>query len=193
MSSGGLFKIQVEGIEEGAFIPERFAYCVADGQGGTRRGGNVSPALHWSGAPSETQSYAVIVVDPDVPADFTHANKPGQIISVDFPRRLFTHWILVDIPASVTALPRGTQGEGGVNGRNDYGVRNVGYDGPCPPWNDARLHHYHFIVIALDVPSLGLKEGLTREEAEEAMADHVLARATRIGTYSTNPKLLSSH
>ncbi len=34
-----------------------------------------------------------------------------------------------------------------------------GYDGPYPPFNDARVHRYVFTVVALDTDTLGLAAG----------------------------------
>ena len=67
----------------------------------------------------------------------------------------------------------------------DYG----GYDGPCPPWNDSIMHHYHFTVYALDIASLNLEGSFTGAEALEAMEGHVLAKESHIGTYSLNPEV----
>ena len=61
-----------------------------------------------------------------------------------------------------------------------------GYDGPCPPWNDSILHHYHFTVYALDVASLGLTGPFTGADAQAALSGHVLAEAAHVGTYSLN-------
>jgi Raf kinase inhibitor-like YbhB/YbcL family protein len=69
--------------------------------------------------------------------------------------------------------------------RGDY----YGYDGPCPPWNDALLHRYVFTLYALDVPHLEVRNALTGENVRAALADHVLAEASLTGTYSLNPNL----
>ena len=64
-----------------------------------------------------------------------------------------------------------------------------GYDGPCPPWNDALVHRYHFTVYALDVESLDMKGTFTGDEALGAMQGHILGQATVTGTYTLNPEL----
>ena len=200
--------VTLGGIEDGKAIMSKFAYCVADGKGATRDAENISPEINWSGAPNETKSYVVIVVDKDVPASFESANKPDKVIPLKFPRQNFYHWVLVDIPPNVTGLFEGkgsngiTQGgkpvgkvEYGINGQNDY--VNVypgtfgGYDGPCPPWNDERQHRYHFIVYALDIPSLELPNPIRGKQAEAVMGGHILAKGEVMGTYSTNLVWLS--
>ena len=62
-----------------------------------------------------------------------------------------------------------------------------GYDGPCPPWNDERLHHYTFTVYALDVTSLGLSGEIRGPQVVEAMQGHILDQASVTGTYTLNP------
>jgi len=193
--------VTLGGIENGQPIPEKFAYCAPDGNGKTKDGGNINPAISWSGAPEGTKSYAILVVDPDVPASFDNANKDGQTISDAFPRQNFYHWVLADIPPTFTTLPEGKDSSGmtkggkppgktdyGINGKNDYSRAGMGmgggYDGPCPPWNDERLHHYHFRVYALDVPSLALSAPITGPQVEKAMEGHILAMGEVVGTYT---------
>lgn len=99
-------------------------------------GENVSPELSWSGGPNGTQSYAVIVEDPDAP-------KPKPVL----------HWTRFNVPADVTHLREGVPGEPALTdpedarqGMNTHGA--TGYFGSRPPGNDP--HHYHFQVFALD-------------------------------------------
>jgi len=190
--------VKITGISEGTPIPSKFAYCTADDKGRTKNGDNISPAIAWSGAPAQTKSYALIVVDPDVPANFDTANKPDKIIPMNFARQNFYHWVLINIPTQVTGIFEGKNSSGvtaggkpvgrtsyGTNGINGYGFG--GYDGPCPPWNDERLHHYHFIVYALDVASLNLPDPVNGSLAKSAMTGHILAQGEVMGTYTTNP------
>ena len=65
----------------------------------------------------------------------------------------------------------------------------LGYDGPCPPWNDSIVHRYHFRIYALDVDRLHLADGFTVTELRVAMDGHVLAEAEVMGTYTLNPAL----
>lgn len=203
----GKLEVRLGDIANGKPIAPRFAYCAPDGKGGTFDGQNISPAINWTDGPPGTQSYALIVVDKDVPASFDNANQAGKEIPVKAPRQNFYHWVLVDIPPSIKGLLEGKNSNGitpggkptgrttyGTNGRNDYAKIYKGsfggYDGPCPPWNDLRLHHYHFIVYALDIPSLDLPSPITGRKAEVAMEGHILAKGEAVGTYSTHPRWL---
>lgn len=202
--------VAVSGIENDRPIPAKFAYCRPDGSGKSMPSDNINPEIRWSGAPQGTKSFAIIVVDKDVPKTFELAYKEDKTIPKDFPRQNFYHWVLVDIPASRNKISEGEDCKGiteggkppgktayGVNGRNDYAVKagqgqGGGYDGCCPPWNDERLHHYHFIVYALDVPTLGLTGNFDGAKAEAAMQGHILAQGEIIGTYTNYPPLLST-
>jgi Raf kinase inhibitor-like YbhB/YbcL family protein len=202
--------VTVEGITPGGAIPREFAFCVSAAQGHVTFGPNKSPAIMWSKGPMGTASYAIITADPDVPSSFDSANKEGQTIPATLRRIDFYHWILVDIPASMAGLPVGADSDGvsphgkkpgptpnGVRGVNDFGPAFSadttmagaygGYDGPCPPWNDTIVHHYHFVVYALDVPHLGLSGKFTGPQALKAMQPHILAKGEVVGIYTTNP------
>ena len=204
--------VTIDGWENGAAIPETFAFCVPADEGHVTLGANRSPGIRWSGAPPGTASYAVVCHDPDVPSVADDVNKEGATIPADLPRVDFYHWVLADIPAGVVELAAGADSDGVTArgkppGATDHGVRGVnnytdwfagddrmrgdygGYDGPCPPWNDELMHHYHFTVYALDVPGLGLTGTFGAPEALAAMAGHVLATGEWIGTYTLNPAL----
>lgn len=64
-----------------------------------------------------------------------------------------------------------------------------GYDGPCPPWNDERLHTYLFCLYALDIPRLPLEGRFTGPEARLAIRGHILDEAQLFGVYSLNPAI----
>jgi Raf kinase inhibitor-like YbhB/YbcL family protein len=142
-------------LRDGEQIPGKFT---CDGE-------NRSPELVWGGTPQGARSLAVILHDPDAPS--------GE----------FTHWLRFDIPPGVTRLPPSGGRDGvtpGVAGTNDFG--EPGYGGPCPPPGDPP-HRYQFTFYALDVPSLNLGKGATRDEVEAAMEGHVLANAILEGQY----------
>lgn len=199
--------VALEGLSSTGALPDESAYCSPAGQGP-----NVSPGISWSPGPEGTRSYALLMVDPDVPADLSAVNKPDVVIPEDAPRQSFIHWVLIDMPPSATGLPAGTDSRGvtpkgkplgptghGVRGVNDYarffnGNPDTagpygGYDGPCPPGNDDRLHRYVFRVYALDAPSLGLSGAFDGRAVEQAMAGHVLAQGEAVGTYTLNPAM----
>jgi Raf kinase inhibitor-like YbhB/YbcL family protein len=202
--------VTVERISKGKAVPADNAFCVPAAQGHVTLGPNKSPRISWSAGPPKTQSYAIIVVDTDVPSVATDVNKEGRTISAKLKRVKFYHWVLVDIPSSVTSLDAAADSEGvtphgkppgpakaGVRGINSYTDwfasddsmkgNYAGYDGPCPPWNDTRRHHYHFTVYALDVPTLGLSGTFGAPDALKAMRRHVLAKGAAVGVYALNP------
>jgi Raf kinase inhibitor-like YbhB/YbcL family protein len=172
---------------------------------------NLSPHLAWTDAPREAASFVLIAVDTDVPTKPDDVNKEGRTVPADLPRGEFVHWLMVDIPAECGELGEGSCSDGIVprgnpdpvgppgskQGQNDYtgwfaadpdmAGTYLGYDGPCPPWNDSLVHHYHFHLYALDVATLGLEKGFTVDRLREAMQGHVLAQASLTGTYSINP------
>lgn len=206
-----VFSLISDAWPDGGRIPERFAFGAPGGDDGpVRISDNISPPLRWSGAPQGTRSFALICHDPDVPSQGDAVNKEGMTIPASLPRIDFFHWVLVDIPAGLSELPEGAESQGpvahgkpagavahGLRGLNNYtdwfqgdpemGGDYGGYDGPFPPWNDEIIHHYHFTLYALDVPSLGLSGRFGGPEARAAMAGHVLAEARWTGVYSLNP------
>ncbi len=190
-------------------IPGRFALGIP-GEEGPVPGPNQSPHLAWSGFPPETKQFAIICVDVDAPASAEDANQSDRTIPYDFPRADFFHWVLVGIPADRSELKEKQDADGLVPkgkdiGKVSYGIRGVnaythwfgndpdmggdygGYDGPWPPFNDERIHHYHFTVYALDVKNLRLPNRFEGPDALKAMKDHILDQTTLIGSYSLNP------
>lgn len=202
--------MQIPAWPDGGPIPERFAFGKPGEDGPFAFGGNVSPEINWSGAPEGTRSFALVVRDPDVPSSGEDVNQEGKVVPADLPRVDFYHWLLAGIPAALSGLEEGAGSEGitargkqpgpstiGISGVNSYtgwfaGDPDMegtygGYDGPCPPWNDSIMHHYHFELFALDTEVLDLPEDYTAENLRAAMEGHVLASAAYIGTYSMNP------
>ena len=187
-------KVEVDKISDKSPIPEANALCEATPDGKSTSGKNERPTISWSKGPNETKSYAVIVSDPDVPADFSKAGKEGQVVGKDDPRQMFYHWAVLDIPATTTKIDGGTDpiklGTPATNDLGKYMPDNTQYGGPCPPWNDQRIHHYHFTVYALDVASLGLKNATAKQAAEALKTSkNVLATGEVVGTYTLNREL----
>ena len=125
-------------------------------------GDDVPPHIAWSGAPPGARSFALIMDDPDAP------------------RGTFTHWIVFDIPGARTDLPaHGDRDAIGVSGRNSS--RKTGYMGPCPP---SGTHRYFFRLFALDVDTLNLKAGASRQQVEDAIGAHTVGSAELMGRYT---------
>lgn len=74
----------------------------------------------------------------------------------------------------------------------DMAGEYFGYDGPCPPWNDMRVHAYIFTLYALDIPRLPLEGRFTGPEARLAIRGHILDEAQIFGIYTLNPDLAQS-
>jgi hypothetical protein len=149
------FSLNSPAYPSGGEIPRKY----------TCEGPDVSPALNWGDPPAGTQSFSLIMDDPDAPA------------------KTWVHWVLYDLPASIRSLPEGLSKaqelqDGSRQGRNDFG--RIGYEGPCPPHGPA--HRYSLRLYALDA-KLNLKAGFSKVEVEKAMKGHVLALAELIGKY----------
>jgi Raf kinase inhibitor-like YbhB/YbcL family protein len=131
----------------------------------TGEGEDVSPALAWRDAPAEARSFAVICHDPDAPLVSARGTYG------------FVHWVLYNIPASVSSLAEGTSEH--TAGKNDFG--KTGYGGPMPP-NAHGTHRYYFWVLALkDEPRL--EEGLTLWELLERTEPLIVGMNRLVGVY----------
>ncbi len=206
-------KFTIHSFKDSERIPKEFAFCIPADEGHVAMGSNRNPHLEWSDPPEGTKSFAIICVDPDVPSKPDNVNQEGKTVPKDLPRVDFYHWALIDIPLTVNEIKDGTVSNtvtprGKQFGPTDIGVRGInsytdwfhgddemsgqygGYDGPCPPWNDELMHHYHFKLFALDIETLGLKGAFTADEALKAMKGHILEEKEWIGTYTLYKELL---
>lgn len=134
-------------------------------------GDNVSPALSWKDPPAGTQSFVLMVHDPDAPTGGSG----------------WWHWVVTDIPATVDALPAGagaSDGSKAIPGAHqistDFG--QPGWGGPCPPVGD-KPHQYVFTLYALDVPKLDLPAGATAALVGYMANSHSLGKASLTGLY----------
>ncbi len=132
--------------------------------------GDVSPPLSWDNAPAGTQSLVLIMDDPDAPGG------------------TWDHWIVYDIPASITSISENTGVSGGgnlpsgaIHGTNSW--NNTYYQGPCPP---SGTHRYFFKLYSLSVSQLN-PSGTSKAEIEAAMAGNILSKTELIGTYTFTP------
>lgn len=203
-------KLHSNDLTDQQAIDSRFAFGKPDANEHMALADNLSPHLSWHDAPAGTQSFAVVCMDPDVPSVADDVNQEGKSIPADLARVDFCHWSLVDLKPNITELATGqcsngvTVGgkqsppgpDGSRQGLNDYTGflagsemegRYHGYDGPCPPWNDERLHRYVFTVYALDVARLDLPDGFSGHDVVNALDGHVLDQASITGTYTLNP------
>jgi Raf kinase inhibitor-like YbhB/YbcL family protein len=143
---------------EGRDIPARY----------TCEGQDVSPPLEWSDVPRNAKTLALIVDDPDAP-------DPAK------PQRVYVHWVVYNIPASVDSLKENASKDGmpkgALQGNNDWGKAE--YGGPCPPIG---RHRYFFKLYALDRELAGLSAA-TKADLERAMQGHIVGTGELMGTY----------
>ena len=146
-----------DAFANGQSIPAKYS-CV---------GKNISPALAWNDPPAGTQSFALIVDDPDAPMG------------------TWVHWVLYNIGADKRNLPeelpmtgKNVGPNGILVGKNSSG--NMRYDGPCPP---SGTHRYYFKLYALDT-TISLLPGATKEQVLKEMDSHILAQGELMGTFS---------
>jgi len=204
-------KITSNAITHGKPIPAGYAFAEPDPETHIRWAGNRNPDLRWSDAPEGTKSVAIVCVDQDVPSVGTDVNQEGRTVPADLARVNFYHWLLVDLTHATTEIeagvhstevtPRGKPGPiapgGGRHGLNDYTGwfkgdpemegEYFGYDGPCPPWNDERIHRYTFTVYALDVERCPIGDAFSGTDLISGLDGHILDQASLMGSYSLNP------
>ena len=148
-----MFALKIEAFADGGAIPSVF----------TCEGDNISPALVWAGEPAGTQSFALVMDDPDAPAG------------------TWNHWLLWDMPGTVHSVPEHYRAAHTVHsGTNDFG--KTGYGGPCPPKRGGS-HRYFFRLYALDTPTLGVPQGARRKQLESTLRQHQLGIAEYLGRF----------
>ena len=148
-------KITSSAFEHEGMIPAKFS-C---------KGQDISPPLKWEEVPEGTKSFVLVCDDPDAPMG------------------TWDHWLLFNIPASVTELAEGIPDQpeltnGARHGSNSWGRND--YGGPCPP---SGTHRYFFKLYALDT-LLDLRLGAGKKEILRTIEDHTLAKAELMGKFS---------
>jgi Raf kinase inhibitor-like YbhB/YbcL family protein len=159
------FTLTSDDLEPGKTMPQAQVF-----NGWGQAGENLSPHLRWEDAPAGTKSFAVTCYDPDAPTESG-----------------FWHWLLFDIPASVTELPRAVGSPdmtglppGAIHARNDFGAK--AYGGAAPPAGGGP-HRYFFVVHALGVESLGLDSEAAPAVVGFTCNANVVGRATLVVQY----------
>jgi len=152
------FEITSTAFKHNERIPDKF----------TCKGQNVSPYLEWNGFPENTKSFVLIMDDPDAPVEIAP------------PHGIWDHWIIYNIPASITKLE-----EGQIDSRikvlkNSWKEKK--YGGACPP--AGKPHRYFFKLYALN-DYLELEEDASKQDLVLALQKHLLGQAELIGIYST--------
>jgi Raf kinase inhibitor-like YbhB/YbcL family protein len=153
---GAKFTLESSAFQLNSLIPSQY----------TCNGKDSSPPLNWSNIPANTKSLALIVTDPDAPSG------------------TWTHWVLFNIPPTLTTLDAGSPvPNGAATGLNSWGTQ--GYRGPCPTLG---AHAYVFTLYALDTV-LSLGDGTTNSIVSDAMTSHVLGSAELVGLYQKIPQV----
>ena len=142
-------KIISSAFEDKQMIPPKYT---CDGE-------NINPPLQISNIPTETQSLALIVDDPDAPS--------GDWI----------HWLVWNINPAIKLITEDKSPQGAIQGTNDFNKQN--YGGPCPP---SGIHHYQFKIYALDT-LLNLPSSSRKKDLEKAMENHILDKTLIVGLY----------
>ncbi len=149
------FKLLSAAFEQGEPIPAEYSCDDQDS----------SPRLTWTHPPEGTQSFALIMDDPDASVG------------------TWVHWVLFNLPPETRSLPEAvgpdaTLGNGAIHGTNSW--NRLGYGGPCPPGG---VHRYFFKLYALDT-ILDLDIGASKDQVLAAMEGHIVAQAELMGTYA---------
>ncbi len=204
-------KVWSDNFADGAAIPVGLAFGKHDPQSHVALSTNRNPHVAWSDVPEAARSLVLVCHDVDVPSRGDDVNQEGKRVPADLPRVDFYHWLLVDIPTSQSSIAEGAHSDGitargkdgpaaaggmrhGVNdytgwfaGDADMSGTYFGYDGPCPPWNDTIVHHYHFTLYALDVEKAPVEGEFGGAGLLEAIGGHVIDKASFMGTYTIAP------
>ncbi|GAB3383355.1 YbhB/YbcL family Raf kinase inhibitor-like protein [Spongiibacter taiwanensis] len=206
-------KLTSSAFQDKQFMPATYCAGLPDEQAHATLGPNKNPPLAWTDLPEGTQSLVMICVDLDVPSAADDVNQEDREVPADLPRVDFYHWVMVDLPANLSAIEEGLFSDGftaggkpgpegplgtrhGINNYRewfgddpDMGGKYYGYDGPFPPWNDSIMHNYRFTLYALDVARCPVEGDFTGADVLAAIEGHVLDSASISVQYTLNPRL----
>lgn len=156
--------LKSDAFDDGGDIPAKYTCAGAD----------ISPGISWEGVPPETESLVLIIDDPDAP-------DPAS------PRMVWDHWVLYNLPPTLTGLPEGVTTDqlppGCGQGLNSWG--RTGYGGPCPR---VGRHRYFHQLYALDTRLPAELGTPTKDHLRLAMEDHILASAVLVGTFEATDR-----
>lgn len=193
-------------------LPAANAFAVPDAERHFSFGANRNPGLAWNEPPTGTRSFVLLCHDPDVPSRFDQINRDDVVIPETMSRVDFFHWVLVDLPAACRGLAEGEFSDGVTvrgkpgpatrhgarHGLNDFTLGFAGdaqmagdyfgYDGPCPPWNDERVHRYVFTLYAVDLDRCPVEGKFTGPDVLWVIGGHILSKASLTARYTLNPQ-----
>lgn len=157
--SGGNMELKSSSFNDGERIPDQYVMKAIGGR-------NISLDFEWRNAPAGTKSFAVSIIDPHPVANN------------------WIHWLVINIPVSISRIPEGASGakmpEGSVELQNSYG--DIGYGGPQPPTGSG-IHPYVCTVYALNVDKLDLSSNVSLSDFTKSLEGKILAQATIKGNY----------
>jgi len=151
--------------EDGGVIPDKHTQAA----GATAP----SPELKWSQVPMGTQSFVLLMHDPEP------VLQKGSKMDI-------THWLVWNIPATSTGLPEGVAAGELPDGTRQVSLRSNGYMGPGAPAGP--YHHYTFELYALDTKlDIAMPQPAqaadTRNAIVNAMDGHVLGKAVLVARF----------
>jgi Raf kinase inhibitor-like YbhB/YbcL family protein len=156
---GPPLQLSTSAFSDGGMVPDKYT-CAA----GISK--MVSPPLTWANAPKGTESFILLLHDPDA-----HAGKSRYDI---------THWMMFNIPGDATSLPEGVKADSTLGLQATNTMRQPSFFGPCAP--PGPVHHYTFELLALDT-KLDLPAGASRDDIMKAADGHVLTGTVYIGLF----------
>ncbi len=160
--------LTIAGYPDGGRIHVKFSQAAP----GVPAGEGTSPAIQWANTPAGTQSFVLHMHDMDVTRNKTSDDQ--------------VHWVVWNIPASVTGLPEGVpKGSQLADGSLQISATGPMYRGPGAPANGP-LHHYVIELYALD-SKLDVKPSsdafATRADVIKAIQGHILGKAVYTGLF----------